>query len=71
MKNLIFKNELFYLADDDSKPNGQTKSVSGYNLKTISKTNMPHQYFNKNSGFLGPEFSMTFLTIQPLYIIYI
>ena len=53
MKNLIFKNELFYLADDDSKPNGQTKSVSGYNLKTISKTNMPHQYFNKKIVIYG------------------
>lgn len=53
MKNLIFKNELFYLADDDNKTNGQTKSVSGYNLKTISKTNMPHQYFNKKIVIYG------------------
>ena len=53
MKNLIYKNNLFYLSDDETDSNGKTKSVSGYNSKTLSKTNMPHNYFNKKIVIYG------------------
>ena len=53
MKNLIFKNDLFYLVDEIGTTKGQTRSVSGYNATTISKTNMPHQYFNKKIVIYG------------------
>ena len=53
MKNLIFKNDLFYLADEPNINKGQTRSVSGYNASTISKLNMPHHYFNKKIIIYG------------------
>ena len=53
MKNLIFKNDLFYLSDEEGKPKGQTRSVTGYNAETITKSNMPHQYFNKKIIIYG------------------
>jgi glutaredoxin len=53
MKYLIFKKDLFYTSDEESDSNGQTRSVSGYNAKTISNTNMPHQYFNKKIVIYG------------------
>ena len=53
MKNLLYKNELFYLADEDNEINGKTRSVSGYNKETLSKSNMPHQYFNKKIVIYG------------------
>jgi len=53
MKYLIYKNDLFYLSDEENEVNGQTRSVSGYNAKTISKSNMPHQYFNKKIVIYG------------------
>ena len=53
MKYLIFKNDLFYLSDEENEPNGQTRSVTGYNAKTISKSNMPDQYFNKKIVIYG------------------
>ena len=53
MKNLIYKNDLIYLADEDSEINGKTRSVSGYNLSTLTKSNMPHQYFNKKIVVYG------------------
>ena len=53
MKYLIYKNELIYLSDEDGETNGQTRSVSGYNEKTLSKTNMPQQYFNKKIVIYG------------------
>jgi len=53
MKYLVFKNELFYLSDEENNSEGQTRSVTGYNAKTISKTNMPHQYFNKKIVIYG------------------
>jgi len=53
MKNLLYKNDLFYLSDDTVKNKGQTKSVSGYNKETLTKTNMPHQYFNNKIVVYG------------------
>ena len=53
MKYLIFKKDLFYLSDDENDENGQTRSVTGYNAKTISNTNMPHNYFNKKIVIYG------------------
>ena len=53
MKYLICKNDLIYLSDEDGETNGQTRSVSGYNAKTLSKTNMPQQYFNKKIVIYG------------------
>ncbi len=53
MKYLIYKNDLIYLSDEDGDTNGQTKSVSGYNAKTLSNTNMPQQYFNKKIVIYG------------------
>ena len=53
MKNLIYKNDLIYLSDEDGIPNGKTTSVSGYNSGTLSKTNMPHQYFDKKIVIYG------------------
>jgi len=53
MKNLIYKNELFYLADGDNEINGKTRSVSGYNKETLKKSNMPHQYFNNKIVIYG------------------
>jgi glutaredoxin len=42
MKNLIYKNEKFYLCDEQGKKNGQTCIVSKY---IASNTNMPHKQF--------------------------
>jgi len=53
MKHLIFKKNLFYLSDEENELNGQTRSVTGYNMETLSKTNMPHQYFNKKIVIYG------------------
>ena len=53
MKYLIYKNDLIYLSDEDEDANGQTRSVSGYNAKTLSNTNMPQQYFNKKIVIYG------------------
>ena len=53
MKYLIFKNDLFYLADEENEEKGQTRSVSGYNSKTLTKNNMPHDYFNKKIVVYG------------------
>ena len=53
MKNLLFKNGLFYLSDEVGKNKGKTKSVSGYNIDTISNTNMPHTYFNTKIVIYG------------------
>ena len=53
MKNLLYKNNLFYLSDDSNKNNGNTRSVSGYNSDTISISNMPHTYFNKKIVIYG------------------
>ena len=53
MKNLIYKNELFYLSDEVGKKNATTKSVSGYNLNTISENNMPHKYFDNKIVIYG------------------
>jgi glutaredoxin len=53
MKYLIYKNDLIYLSDEVEDANGQTRSVSGYNAKTLSNTNMPHQYFNKKIVIYG------------------
>jgi len=53
MKNLIFKNDNFYLVDDLGKNAGKTRKVSGYNIDTISKTNMPHQFFNNKIVIYG------------------
>jgi glutaredoxin len=53
MKYLIYKNDLIYLSDEDEDTNGQTRSVSGYNAKTLSNTNMPQQYFNKKIVIYG------------------
>ena len=53
MKYLIYKNDLIYLSDEDGETNGQTRSVSGYNAKTLSKTNMPQTYFNKKIVIYG------------------
>jgi len=53
MKHLIFKNDLFFLSDEVDKKNGQSRSVTGYNASTISKTNMPHQYFNNKIVIYG------------------
>ena len=53
MKYLIFKNDLFYLSDEEHDANGQTRSVSGYNAKTLSNTNMPQNYFNKKIVVYG------------------
>lgn len=53
MKHLIFRKNLFYLSDEENESNGQTRSVTGYNMDTLSKTNMPHQYFNKKIVIYG------------------
>ena len=53
MKYLIYNNKLFYLSDETSKKNGQSRSISGYNAETITKSNMPHQYFNKKIIIYG------------------
>jgi len=53
MKNLIFKNDLFYLSDEVGKKNGKSKSESGYNADSISNKNMPHQYFNNKIVIYG------------------
>ena len=53
MKYLIFKNDLFYLTDDENEVKGQTRSVTGYNDKTLTKSNMPQQYFNKKIVIYG------------------
>ena len=53
MKYLIYKNDLFYLSDEENEDKGQTRSVTGYNEKTLSKSNMPQQYFNKKIVFHG------------------
>ena len=53
MKYLIFKNNLFYLSDESENEHGQTRSVTGYNNETLSKSNMPHQYFNKKIVIYG------------------
>jgi len=56
MKYLIFEKNLFYLSDEQNKDNedkGQSRSVSGYNAKTLSNTNMPQQYFNKKIVIYG------------------
>ena len=45
MKNLIYKNEKFYLCDELSKKDGKTCIVSKY---IASPTNMPHKQFKKN-----------------------
>jgi glutaredoxin len=42
MKNLIYKNDKFYLCDDKENKNGQTCLVSKY---IASNTNMPHKQF--------------------------
>ena len=42
-----------YLSDDENDANGQTRSVSGYNASTLTKSNMPHQYFNKKIVIYG------------------
>ena len=42
MKNLIYKNEKYYLCDEKGATNGQTCVVSKY---IVSKTNMPHKKF--------------------------
>ena len=53
MKYLIFKNNLFYVSDEMGNEHGQTRSVTGYNNETLSKSNMPHQYFNKKIVIYG------------------
>ena len=53
MKYLIFKNDLFYLTDDENEVKGQTRSVTGYNSKTLTKSNMPQQYFTKKIVIYG------------------
>ena len=45
MKNLIYKNEKYYLCDEKGSKDGKTCIVSNY---IASKTNMPHKYFKKN-----------------------
>ena len=45
MKNLIYKNEKFYLCDEKGSKDGKTCVVSKY---IASKTNMPHKQFKKN-----------------------
>ena len=53
MKYLIFKNDLFYLTDDENEVKGQTRSVTGYNSKTLTKSNMPQQHFSKKIVIYG------------------
>lgn len=43
MKNLIKKNNVFYLSDDSNTNNGMTRKVS--NDYTITSDNMPHTRF--------------------------
>ncbi len=45
MKNLIYKNEKFYLCDEKGSKDGKTCVVSKY---IASKSNMPHKQFKKN-----------------------
>lgn len=45
MKNLIYKDNQFYLCDDLDNKKGQTCIVTNYDA---SPTNMPHQEFNKD-----------------------
>jgi glutaredoxin len=53
MKYLIFKNDSFYLSDDENEEKGQTRNVRGYNSKTLTKSNMPQQYFSKKIVIYG------------------
>ena len=42
MKHLLYKNEKFYLCDEQGSKDGQTCVVSNY---TVSKKTMPHHHF--------------------------
>ena len=44
---------LIYLSDEENEVKGQTRSISGYNSKTLSKNNMPQDYFNKKIVIYG------------------
>ena len=52
MKQLLYKNEKFYLCDEQGSKDGQTCVVSKY---TVSKTTMPHHHFkNKMVVYARP-----------------
>ena len=44
MKNLIYKNEKYYLCDEISNTQGKTCMITKY---IATKDNMPHMKFNK------------------------
>ena len=44
MKNLIYKNDKYYLCDEISNPLGKTCMITKY---VATKDNMPHQQFSK------------------------
>lgn len=50
MKNLIYKNNSYYLCDEMNDPKGKTCIITKY---IASKTNMPHKRFNKRIVIYG------------------
>ena len=53
MKNLIYKNKIFYLTDEIGEPNGQSSIIPEYDSNTISNSNMPHHKFINNIVIYG------------------